>query len=105
MAGWRSLAIQLGLAAIGVFSFVMLFSFGGQLIVAPALLPVQWLVARNTDGWVARTFSLLGAALLTEVIYLGLLVVVGENPALAVAGAVAAIAAGGVFYRTSRDGS
>ncbi len=100
MAGWRSLVIQMGLIAIGVFSFVMLFSLGGQLIVAPALLPMQWLVARNTDGWVSRAFSLLGAALLAEVLYLGLLVVAGGGLAVVIAATVA-IAAGVVFYRTS----
>jgi hypothetical protein len=103
MAGWRSLAIQLGLAAVGVFSFVMLFSFGGQLIVAPALLPVQWLVARNTDGWVAKAFSLLGSALLAEVVYLGVLVMIGESLAIVLLGAAVALAAAAVFYRTSQD--
>ncbi|MCP3996139.1 MAG: hypothetical protein GY722_13930 [bacterium] len=104
MAGWRSLAIQLALIAIGAFSFLILFSFGGQLIVAPALLPVEWLIAHNTDGWVSRAFSLLGALLLAEVILLGVGLLLGESVAAALVGGAAGLMGAVVFYRTSGRG-
>ena len=90
MAGWRSLAVQLALVAIGLLSVVILFSFGGQLIVAPALLPMQWLLARHTDGWVSKAFALLGALLFAESVI-----------AATTAGAVG-ITTAIVFYTTSR---
>ena len=103
MTGWRSLAIQVGLGAVGVFSFVILFSFGGQLIVAPALLPVQWLLARHTDGWVASAFSILGALLVFEVLLVGAGLVLGDNGGAVVAGTGLGLLGAIVFFRTSRE--
>ena len=102
MAGWRALTIQVALVVIGAFSVLILFSFGGQLIVAPALLPVQWFVAHNTDGWVSKAFSLLGAMLLAEVLLLGMGLLLGETVAAALIGGVLGLAGGVTFYRTSR---
>ncbi len=104
MAGWRSLAIQLALVAVGLFSVVILFSFGGQLIVAPALLPMQWLLARHTDGWVGKAFSLLGAVLLAEVLLLGIGLLLGESVVAATIAGAVAIAGAVVFYTTSGRG-
>lgn len=103
MAGPRALAIQVGLVATGLFSFVILFSYGGQLIVAPALLPVQWLISRHSDGWVATVFSILGSLLAFEVLLAGAVLLLGDSVAVVVSGAVLGLAGGLVFYRTSRD--
>ncbi len=103
MAGLRSLTIQIGLGAVGVFSLVILFSFGGQLIVAPGLLPVQWLIARNSDGWVATAFSLLGSLLLFEVLLIGAALMLGNSLAIAVVGTAVGLLGGSLFFRTSRD--
>ncbi len=95
---------QLGLLVVGGFSVVILFSFGGQLVVAPALLPAQWLISRHTFGTVSLAFSLLGALLMTEVTWLVMALVIGDG-VFAIAGVllvVLAVGAGLVFFRTSR---
>ena len=102
MAGWRSLAVQVALVAIGLLSVVILFSFGGQLIVAPALLPMQWLLARHTDGWVSKAFALLGALLFAEVLLLGIGLLIGESVIAATTAGAVGITAAIVFYTTSR---
>ena len=79
LAGWRVLLIQVGLLLLGAFSALVLFSFGGQIIVGPALLPVLWLIARNTRGVTSIVFSVVGALLAAEVAWMGLAVVVGEG--------------------------
>ena len=100
--GWKAFVIQIGLLIIGSFSVLILFSFGGQVIVAPALLPAQWMIARDTSGMVSTVFSVLGAALLAEVVYLGFALIVGGNPATVAVGVPLALAAGYLFYRTSQ---
>ena len=102
LSGFRALAVQIGLVVVGMFSFVILFSFGGQLVVAPGLLPAQWLLARHTDGWVATSFSVLGALLVFEVVLIGLPLVLGDSPAAVVVGVTFGLLAGIGFYRTSR---
>jgi hypothetical protein len=101
LGGWRAFLVQTGLLLVGSFSVVILFSFGGQLVVAPALLPAQWIIARDTYGWVSKTFSVLGALLLAEVTYLIFALVFGEVPVTVVIGVPVALAAGFGFYRTS----
>ncbi len=104
--GWVAVVASAGLAVILAFSCVILVSFGGQVIVAPALLPVQWLVARATSGWVSRTFAVLGGLLLLEVVPLGGAVLLGGDGAIVwIAGFVVAIAGAAAFYRTSQDGT
>jgi hypothetical protein len=96
---------QSGLALLGVFSVLILFSFGGQLIVAPALLPAQWIIARNTDGWPSTLFSVLGSLLLAEVTWLGFAVLLdaGTQPlAIDYVLVFGAVVAGVLFFRTSR---
>lgn len=102
MAGWRSLAIQVALVAVGLFSIAILFSFGGQLMVAPALLPMQWLLARHTDGWVGKAFAVLGSLLVAEVVLLTAGLLFEESAVAAAPGVALGIAGAVVFYRTSR---
>lgn len=94
--------VQAGLLILGVFSVLILFSFGGQVVVAPALLPAQWMIARDATGWVSVAFSILGAILAAEFVYLVLALIVGETPTTVVIGAPAALAAGVAFYLSSR---
>ena len=98
------MAAQLGLLVVGGFSLLILFSFGGQLVVAPALLPAQWLIARHTLGTVSIAFSVLGALLVAEVTWLVMALVIGDGvfDILGVLLAVLAVAAGLVFFRSSR---
>ncbi len=103
MAGLRALAIQLGLVGVGVFSVAILFSLGGQFIVAPALLPVQWVIARHSDGWVATLFSTLGSLLLLEVVLAGTVLIFGDSMIGVAAGVLLGLGGGLFFYRTSRD--
>ncbi len=97
----RSFLAEAGLLAIGGFSVLILFSFGGQLIVAPVLLPMQWLIARNTSGWASRAFSILGALLLVEVVLVGPTLLIGESRAAVAAGLFLAVGCTAIFYRTS----
>jgi hypothetical protein len=92
----------LGLLVLGAFCVLTLFSSGGQLVVAPVLLPVQWLIARSTSGWASRSFSILGALLLAEVVLVGPTLLIGESPAALVVGLLLAVAGAVIFYRTSR---
>jgi len=100
--GWRVLVTQVGLLILGGVSFIILFSFGGQVVVAPALLPAQWLVARSTSGWVSKTFSILGVFLLLEVVPLAVVILVGESAPVWIGGVVVAAMGGAAFYRTSQ---
>lgn len=106
LGGWRTLAVQFVLLVVGAFSILILFSFGGQVIVAPALLPAQWLIARNAVGAVSVAFSVLGALLVAEVAWLAfaLALPVAEAGSLATAlvGLVLAAGLGVLFYWTSR---
>jgi hypothetical protein len=106
LGGMRAFAVQFGLLIVGGFSVLILFSFGGQVIVAPALLPAQWLIARNTGGRISMAFSILGAVLVAEVAWLAFaLAVAGEEGGSLVVGLVGlAVAVGGgvLFFRTSR---
>ena len=98
--------MQVSLLVIGAFSALMLFSFGGQIAVAPALLPAQWFIARNTPGAASMVFSVLGALLTAEVFWIGLAITVGDgalpllNPLIPAGGAAAGLA----FFRISRPG-
>lgn len=106
--GWRSLVVQTGLLLVGAFSVLILFSFGGQVVVAPALLPAQWMIARDTSGWVSTAFAALGAVLTAEVVYLVFALIVGESPVTVAMGVPVALGAGFLFYRSShraRQGS
>lgn len=101
---WRSVLVQGGLLVVGIFSVLILFSFGGQVIVAPALLPAQWIIARHTSGWVSTSFAMVGALLLVEVVWLLLALVIGDAASIAMGlvAVVVAIGAGIVFFNTSR---
>ncbi len=101
LSGWRALAIQIGLVAVGALSFVILFSFGGQLVAAPGLLPVQWLLARNTDGWVARAFAILGSLLVLEVVFLAVALAIGDGVVAVGTGFVLGLAGASVFFVTA----
>jgi len=102
LGGWRTLVVQVGLLIVGGLSVLILFSFGGQVVVAPALLPAQWMIARDTSGWVSVMFSVLGAVLLAEVLYLGFALVVGETAIAVAIGVPVALLGGFLFYRTSQ---
>ena len=102
MAGWRSLIFQLGLIAVGALSILILFSFGGQLIVAPGLLPAQWLIARHSDGWVSSLFAALGSLLAAEVLLISAVLLLGDGLVGLSVGVPAGLAAALLFFRTSR---
>jgi len=94
--------VELAEFVLGGFSALMLVSFGGQVIVAPVLLPVQCLVSRHTSGWVSMTFSVLGALLTAEVIWLGWALLVGDRTTALIGGSVVALGSGAVFFWISR---
>ena len=104
VAGWKGTAASAALMVLAVFSALMLFSFGGQIVVAPVLLPAQWLIARRTRETISMAFSSLGALLAAEVTWISLAVSFGSGASLAVGGLVAAagLVAGFIFFKTSR---
>lgn len=102
--GWRGTAASAALMTLAVVSALMLFSFGGQIVVAPALLPAQWLIARHTREAISMAFSSLGALLAAEVTWILLVGSFGSGASL-VAGGLAVAAGpvvGFVFFKTSR---
>ena len=107
LGGIRTFAVQFGLLIVGGFSVVILFSFGGQVMVAPALLPAQWLIAHHTSGRISMAFSILGAVLAAEVAWLVLALAVapvaeGGSLAIGLVASVFAIGLGVLFFWTSR---
>ena len=106
-AGWRGLLVQGALVLIAAFSALILFSFGGQVIVAPALLPAQWLIARNMRGAISMVFSVLGALLAAEVAWIALALVAGDGapPVLVGLLLVAGLGVGLLFFKASRPRS
>lgn len=104
ITGWRGTVGSVALMVLAVFSVLMLFSFGGQVNVAPALLPAQWLIARHTRAATSMAFSVLGAALAAEATWMALAVVLGEGASVWVGGLVLAggLVAGFLFFETSR---
>lgn len=103
-AGWKGTAASTALLVVAIFSALMLFSFGGQIVVAPALLPAQWLIARHTGGSASMTFSVLGGLLTAELVWIVLAVVLGGTMSLPSGALVVSsgLAAGFVFFKTSR---
>lgn len=102
LPGRQPFLLELVEFGLGVFSLLILVSFGGQVMVAPVLLPVQWLIARHTSGWTSMAFSVLGVLLTVEVIWLGWILAVGDGTAALVGGSFVAIGSGVVFFRISR---
>ena len=102
--GWRGTAAAASLGILAVFSAVVLFSFGAQVIVAPALLPAQWLIARHTRGVTSMMFSALGALLAAELVWIATSLFQGEGVSTLVGVTVVAagLLAGFVFFKTSR---
>ncbi len=100
----RIVLSQVGLFVLGVFSVVILASFGGQLVVAPALLPAQWHIARRTSGLTSGVFSVLGAALAAEIVWitLGLLASWSGSSLVGVLVALLGALVGILFFRNSR---
>ena len=106
VARWKGTAASTTLLIVAIFSALMLFSFGGQIIVAPALLPAQWLIARHTTGAASMTFSVLGGLLAAELVWIVLAVLLDGAVSLlsGVLLVTAGLAAGFWFFRTSRPG-
>ncbi len=103
----RIVLSQVGLFVLGVFSVMILASFGGQLVVAPALLPAQWHIARRTSGLTSGVFSLLGATLTAEIVWisLGLLASWSGSSLVGVLVALLGTLAGVFFFKSSRPGN
>ena len=87
------------------FGVLVLFSFGGQLVFGPFVLAIEWILARISPRPLRLAWSLLGAALAGEIIYLVLDIHVQRIdgfPAVVIGLAVAAVTAL-LFFRTTGD--
>ncbi len=89
-----------GAVVVALVGLLAVFSPGGQLLAAPALLPLEWWLGRYTKRPLSLVFSLLGAVLLAETLLLAL-TIGGGNGASAL-GVGAALAGGVVFFFTSQ---
>jgi len=84
-------------------SVVALMSFGGQLLLAPVLVPLQWWAARTSDRQGLIVFTTLATLLMFEVGWMGGYIFT-ENELLSIAVALVwGAVAGGLFYRTASD--
>jgi hypothetical protein len=111
MAGLLTLSPKLGSGArlltrfvLLVASTVALMSFGGQLLLAPILVPLQWVAARFSDRNGGIVFTALASLLMAEVGWmLGYMATDHEFPSVLWAlgwGAATAV----LFYRTALAG-
>jgi hypothetical protein len=87
-------------AGLALISLVALVSFGGQVFFAPILLPLQWLVARNSGHTGRIFFSALAALLIGELAWMGGYLISGELLGL-LAGVAAGVVGGALFYRST----
>jgi hypothetical protein len=79
--------------ALVAYSVLALLSFGGQIVVAPFLVPLQWLAARfSTRPW-RMVFSALSGLIVGEVVW-----ILGD---LLIVGVVVGVGAGLLVFRTS----
>lgn len=95
-AGWwiaRSLLVAVSLVA--------LVSFGGQLILAPFLIPTQWLAARRSELPGRVLFTTLAGLLVGELGWMAGYVIAGDTAAMILGAASAAIAAALLFTTTA----
>lgn len=85
------------------FGVLLLFSFGGQLIVGPFAVAIEWILARVSPRPLRFVWCLLAAALAGEIVYLALDIYVPalEGLLAVVLGLAAAALVALVFYRTT----
>lgn len=85
------------------FGILLLFSFGGQLVLGPFALAVEWILARVSPRPLRTAWCLVAAALAGEIVFLALDIHVRALQgflAVVIAMAAAALVAI-VFYRTT----
>ncbi len=101
----QTAVIAMILSALAVpFGVVMLLSFGGQLVLGPFVLAIEWILARVSPRLLRIAWSLLAGALAGEIAYLrlGLYVpLMGSFPAVVVGVVVAGLVTL-LFNRTTR---
>lgn len=88
-------------AALLGASVLALLSFGGQLILAPILVPLQWGVARRSGPVGRATFLVLAGLLMAEFFVLVGALLSESDTVAAVAGLIVAATATYALYATS----
>lgn len=85
------------------FGAIVLLSFGGQVLLGPIVLPVEWMLARISARPLRIAWSVLAGALVAEIAYLVLDTNVAaiDGPAAILAGVAVGIPAGILIYRTA----
>lgn len=84
---------------------LILFSFGGQLILGPFVLAIEWILAKLSPAPLRIAWSILAGALVGEIVYILLDVHVGVIdgfPAVTI-GLVAAALTGLLIFRTTES--
>lgn len=84
---------------------LILFSFGGQLILGPFVLAIEWILAKLSPAPLRIAWSILAGALVGEIVYILLDVHVGviDGFPAVVIGLVAAALAGLLIFRTTES--
>lgn len=87
------------------FGVIVLFSFGGQLIVGPFALAIEWILARVSPRPLRLAWSFLAAVLAGEIAFLALDIHVPalEGFLAVVLGLATAALVAILFYRTTED--
>lgn len=84
---------------------LILFSFGGQLVLGPFVLVIQWILAKISPTPLRVAWSILAGALVGEIVYILLdvhVAAIDGFPAVVI-GLVAAALAGLLIFRTTES--
>jgi uncharacterized membrane protein len=89
------------------FGVLILFSFGGQLVLGPFVLAIEWILARVSPKPLRIVWSVLAGALVGEIVVLSLDMYLFpvDGVLFLLIGVVVAIPVGFLFYRTSSRGT
>lgn len=100
----KSATLLSGVAQVllGVASVVALLSFGGQIVLAPLLVPLQWIAAKRSTEIVRALFNVLAALLMAEFFVIVGYALSRNDVAAGVGGLLLAAIATVAFYRTTR---
>jgi hypothetical protein len=97
--GDRSTLVSAALIPVGL---VVLLSFGGQIVFAPFVLVIEWVLARIAKGVVKMAWSLLAGVMAGEYVYLLIDLRTDYSAVLAVvAGLAAAVVVTFVYLATT----
>jgi hypothetical protein len=97
-------ARRLAKALIAGGTILLLMSWGGAIVGAPALVPALWWANRSSTRWGAVGFTFLAALVMTEAGWAVVYSTIGEEQPWIVLGPVVGVVATVLFFSTNRRG-